>query len=270
MIKLSSVSKTFNPRSSNEVKALQNVSLTIGEGEFLTVVGTNGSGKSTLLNVVSGTTMVDSGSIFIDGKDVTKKSDFKRAHAVSRVFQNPFSGTAPEMTIAENLLIAYRRGRRRFPVITLTRSLRELFKQRVGELEMQLEDRLDQMIGTLSGGQRQAITLLMAVLQQPKVLLLDEHTAALDPKTASQVIALTERFISRHKLTAVMITHSMQQALDLGSTSIMMYKGAIIDTITAKEKRRLTVDDLLGKFADLRKKEKLTDELLEQLRNEYA
>jgi putative ABC transport system ATP-binding protein len=270
MIQIENVDKTFNAGTINEVRALQGVSLTVDAGDFVTVIGTNGSGKSTLFNVIAGTVLPDSGRIRIDGLDVTRRRDFERAALISRVFQNPFSGTAPDMSIAENLLLAHYRGRRRLPVISLNGRLLERFRGEVASLEMQLEGRLDNLIGTLSGGQRQALTLLMAVLNPPKVLLLDEHTAALDPKTAAQVIRLTRTFIDRGRLTTVMITHSMQQALELGNRTIMMYKGRVIDDIPEKEKRRLTVDDLLDKFADLRKREKLTDEVLEQLRREYA
>jgi putative ABC transport system ATP-binding protein len=269
MIELSNIHKRFNAHTVNEVYALKDVSLTIREGEFVTVIGTNGSGKSTLLNVLAGTALPDSGTITLAGKDITKSKDFQRAHAISRVFQNPFMGTAPDMTIAENLLLAYLRGERHYPRMGLNAERLTFFGQRVAELEMQLEERLDTIIGTLSGGQRQAISLLMAVVREPKVLLLDEHTAALDPKSAAQIINLTRTFVDRGSLTTLMVTHSMQQALDLGNRTIMMHQGQIIDDIPEKEKARLTVDDLLNKFAELRKTEKLTDEIIEQLRREY-
>lgn len=269
MIKLSGIHKKFNADTVNEVYALRDVSLEIGEGAFITVIGTNGSGKSTLLNMVAGTIFPDTGNIVVAGQDVTKKKEFERARAISRVFQNPFMGTAPDMTIAENLLLAYLRGERHYPKIGLNAKRLEFFRDRVKELEMQLEDRLDTIIGSLSGGQRQAVSLLMAVIREPKVLLLDEHTAALDPKSAAQVIKLTKAFIERGHLTTFMVTHSMQQALDLGDRTIMMHRGQIIDDIPKKEKAHLTVNDLLDKFADLRKAEKLTDEMIEQLRREY-
>jgi len=269
MIKLHRIHKRFNADTVNEVYALRDVSLEIGKGEFVTVIGTNGSGKSTLLNMVAGTFLPDSGSVMIAGKDVTKKKDFERARSIARVFQNPFMGTAPDMTIAENLLLAYLRGERHYPKIGLNAERLAFFRERVAELEMQLEERLYTVIGTLSGGQRQAVSLLMAVIREPQVLLLDEHTAALDPKSAAQVIKLTKSFIERGALTTFMVTHSMQQALDLGNRTIMMHQGQIIDDISKKEKGRLTVDDLLDKFAELRKSEKLTDEMIEQLRREY-
>jgi putative ABC transport system ATP-binding protein len=270
MIKLDKIDKRFNPDTINEVYALRNISLEIREGEFVTVIGTNGSGKSTLLNVVAGTILPDSGKILIAGNEVTYKRDFERAQYISRVFQNPFMGTAPDMSIAENLLLALLRGGKHYPKISLNTNLITYFKKEITQLEMQLEDRLDTVIGTLSGGQRQAVSLLMAVIKEPKVLLLDEHTAALDPKSASQVIKLTKMFIERGRLTTLMVTHSMQQALDLGTRMIMMHKGQIIDDIPENEKARLTVNDLLNKFADIRKKERLTEDVVEQLRREYV
>jgi len=270
MITISDLNITFNAGTINEVKALQDINLKINDGEFVTIIGTNGSGKTTLLNMIAGAVLPDTGKILIDGIDVTRKKDFRRAKYISRVFQNPFSGTAPEMTIAENLLLALHRGKRRLPKISLNHKMFSDFKSQVEALEMQLEDRLDNVIGSLSGGQRQALTLLMAVITQPKVLLLDEHTAALDPKAASQIIKLTKKFIEQGSLTSVMITHSMQQALELGTRTIMMYKGKIIDDISERDKKRLTVDDLLDKFAELRKREKLTEDIFDQLKREYA
>lgn len=269
MIEISGYHKTFNAGTLNEVYALRGIDLTIREGEFLTMIGTNGSGKSTLLNAIAGTFLPDSGTITISGKDVAKKADFQRARYISRVFQNPFTGTAPDMTIAENIHLAFMRGKPRFPVPGLTRERRDVYREEVRMLEMQLEDRLDNTIGTLSGGQRQALTLLMAVMNGPKVLLLDEHTAALDPKSASQVVALTERFIERYHLTTIMITHSMQQALELGTRTVLMHKGRIIEEIAEKDKKLLTTADLLDRFADLRKQEKLTVEMIEEMRREY-
>jgi len=249
---------------------LQNVHLNIKQGEFITIIGTNGSGKSTLLNAIAGTFLPDQGEIRIDGHEVTLKKDYQRAFYIARVFQNPFTGTAPEMTIAENLHMAYLRNKRCYPLLGLNDERIEQYRVELKQLEMQLETRLDTLIGSLSGGQRQAITLLMAAIAHPKVLLLDEHTAALDPKSAAQVIKLTKRFIEREQLTAVMVTHSMQQALDVGDRTIMMHKGQIIDDISREEKRRLSVNDLLEKFADLRKTEQLTDDMLVALRREYV
>ncbi len=269
MISITGFHKRFNPGTINEVYALRGVTLTINEGDFVTVIGTNGSGKSTLLNAISGSFLADTGTIEIAGEDVTSRKDFSRAKYLSRVFQNPFSGTAPDMTIAENLHMAWLRPRGKTTRMGLSSERMNIYREEVRQLEMQLEDRLDTVIGTLSGGQRQAITLLMAVITRPRVLLLDEHTAALDPKSAAQVIRLTKKFIERDSLTALMVTHSMQQALDLGNRTVMMNKGVVIDDIPLAEKRRLTVQDLLDKFAELRKSEQLTDDMLDRLREEY-
>ena len=269
MIAITDFHKRFNTGTINEVYALRGVTLTINEGDFVTVIGMNGSGKSTLLNAIAGSFLADSGTISVAGEDVTFRKDFSRAKYLSRVFQNPFSGSAPDMTIAENLHMAWLRPQGKNPRMGLTSERMNVYREEVRQLEMQLEDRLDTVIGTLSGGQRQAITLLMAVINRPRVLLLDEHTAALDPKSAAQVIRLTKKFIERDSLTAVMVTHSMQQALELGNRTVMMNKGVIIDDIPLAEKRRLTVQDLLDKFAELRKSEQLTDDMLNSLREEY-
>lgn len=269
MISIASFHKKFNEGSVNEVYALQGVELSIAAGEFVTIIGTNGSGKSTLLNAIAGVFLPDIGTIRIDGQDVTRKKDFERAKYVARVFQNPFMGTAPNLTIAENLHMAALRGQKTYPRLGLDLRKREEYQERIRALEMGLENRLDNRIGTLSGGQRQALTLLMAVMTTPKVLLLDEHTAALDPKSAGQVIKLTQFFVEQNQLTTVMITHSMRQALELGHRTIMMHRGRIIEDIPLKEKQRLTVDDLLDKFAELRRSEQLTEEMLEELRRAY-
>ncbi len=269
MIQITDFHKRFNAGTINEVYALKGIDLHVHTGDFITIIGTNGSGKSTLLNAVAGAFLPDVGAIAIAGKDVTFERDFERARYISRVFQNPYTGTAPGMTIAENLLMANLRGRAHYPRISLNKKLMTQFEKEASLLEMQLETRLDDVIGTLSGGQRQALTLLMAVIRQPKVLLLDEHTAALDPKSSAQVISLTRRFIEQGQLTTLMVTHSMQQALQLGTRTVMMHQGRIIEDISEREKPGLTVDDLLDKFAELRKREKLTDDIVEQLRREY-
>jgi len=269
MIRITDYHKTFNAASINEVYALRGIDLDIAQGEFLTIIGTNGSGKSTLLNAIAGTFLPDRGNIIINGKDVARDLEHRRARFISRVFQNPFMGTAPDMTIAENLHLAATRGKRRCPFFGLTAERLASYQEEVKMLEMQLEDRLNNTIGTLSGGQRQALTLLMAVLNGPKVLLLDEHTAALDPKSAAQVIKLTEKFIAQDNLTAVMVTHSMQQALELGTRTILMHKGQIIEEISGREKQFLTTSDLLDRFAELRKKERLTPEMIEEMRRNY-
>jgi putative tryptophan/tyrosine transport system ATP-binding protein len=269
VIKITALHKTFNPETPNEVYALRGVDLSVAQGEFVTLIGTNGSGKSTLLNAIAGTFLPDSGKIEINGEEVTRKRDHQRAKLVSRVFQNPFLGTSAGMRIAENLHMAYLRGKPFLPRVGLNHQRRDAYSEAVRSLEMQLEGRLDNVIGTLSGGQRQALTLLMAVLTSPKVLLLDEHTAALDPKSASQVIKLTREFVERSHLTAVMVTHSMHQALTLGDRTVMMHQGQVIDSVSNEEKRGLTVEDLLQKFAELRKAEKLTDDMMAELRREY-
>src|SRR5216117_102684 len=228
MLQLRDLSKTFFEGTPNEVRALKGVSLTLDEGSFVIVIGTNGSGKSTLLNAVAGGFFVDRGSIHLDGTDMTSWPEHRRASMIGRVFQNPFSGTAPSMSIAENLALAARRGRRRGLGWALRRSMRDEFRDRVRRLNMRLEERLDNPIGSLSGGQRQALTLLMASWLKPKLLLLDEHTAALDPKTADQVIRLTEEIVARDRLTTLMVTHSMLQASHLGDRLIMMYRGRVI------------------------------------------
>jgi len=270
MIRIVGVNKKFNSGSLDEVYALREINLEIREHEFVTVIGTNGSGKSTLLNAIAGTIFPDNGAIEIGGKPMTWKKDYQRAKYISRVFQNPFTGTAPDMTLAENLLMAWFRGRKRYPVISLNGKHKSFFRDQLSQLDMQLENRLDTVVKTLSGGQRQAVTLLMAVLKTPDVLLLDEHTAALDPKTAAQVIRLTQKFVTGHKLTALMVTHSMKQAIELGTRTLMMHHGRIIDDICEEEKKKLTTDDFYNKFEDIRKQEKLTPGLIETLKNQYV
>lgn len=269
MIQLQGLHKTFNPGTANAVYALRGVDLEMAPGDFVTVIGTNGSGKSTLLNAVAGSFLPDQGRIRIAGEELTRKPDFRRAHLVARVFQSPFMGTAPNMSIAENLLLAHLRGRPRYPNVTLDAGLRERLAERVRSLEMGLEGRLDNLIGSLSGGQRQALTLLMAVLREPKVLLLDEHTAALDPKSAAQVIRLTQAFVEAAGLTTLMVTHSMQQALSLGNRTVMMHQGQVVESLDMDDKRRMGVDDLLQRFTELRKREKLTDALCRELAGAY-
>jgi len=270
MIRLDTIHKKFNVGTINEVYALKGISLEVNQGDFITIIGTNGSGKSTLLNAVAGMFLPDTGSIMIAGEDVTRQGDHQRAKHIARVFQNPFMGTASEMTVAENLHMASLRGKKRFLKMGLNSQRVSKYRDEIALLEMQLEDRLDNVIGTLSGGQRQALTLLMAVINRPKVLLLDEHTAALDPKSAAQIIQLTRKFIERDAITTLMVTHSMQQALELGNRTIMMNKGRIIDDISKKEKQVFTVNDLLDKFAEVRKAERLTENMLEELRREYV
>lgn len=255
MLEILDVSETFHPHTPNEVRALQHVSLSIPTGSFVVVVGTNGSGKSTLLNAVAGTFLVDEGSIRLGDQDVTRWPEHLRASRIGRVFQNPFSGTAANLTIAENLALAARRGRSRGLSWALRPSLKSEIRDRVRQLNLGLEDRLENAIGSLSGGQRQALTLLMATWVRPELLLLDEHTAALDPKSADQVIALSESIIAQDKLTTLMVTHSMQQAAHLGDRLVMMHRGRVIHDVAGSHKRRLRPDDLLARFEEVRRSE---------------
>ena len=228
MLEIKNISKTFNPGTINEKRALTNVSLTLNDGDFVTVIGGNGAGKSTLLNAIAGVWPVDSGSISIDGQDVTGLPDYRRAKLIGRVFQDPMTGTAATMQIDENLALAKRRGRRRGLRWGVTQAERGEYRERLKLLNLGLEDRMTSKVGLLSGGQRQALTLLMATLQKPKLLLLDEHTAALDPKTAEKVLNATERIIDEDHLTALMITHNMRDAIAHGNRLIMMHEGHII------------------------------------------
>lgn len=251
MLVCKSLSKTFYPGTANERKALSNVSLNLRRGEFVVVIGGNGSGKSTLLNVVSGAIRSDEGRVFIDKKDVTFASEHKRATYIGRVFQDPMLGTAASMTIEENLALANRRGKRRGLGSGVTRAERALFKEMLKPLELGLEDRLTARVGLLSGGQRQALTLLMASLRDPKVLLLDEHTAALDPKTAAKVLEISLQLVREHNLTTLMVTHNMGDALKFGDRLIMMQEGRIVFETSGKEKQALTVADLVNRFVSV-------------------
>jgi putative ABC transport system ATP-binding protein len=270
MLEVTDVKKTFHPDTPNEVRALRGVTLAIERGSFVCVIGTNGSGKSTLLNAVAGAFLMDSGRIQLDGTDITRWPEHRRAKLIGRVFQDPFSGTAPSMTIAENLALAARRGRRRGLSWALTPSRRGKLREQVAAMGLNLEDRLNNPIGTLSGGQRQSLTLLMAGLMKPSLLLLDEHTAALDPKSADQVIRLTQEFINRDQLTTLMVTHSMQQAAFLGDRVIMMDRGQIAFDISGQAKRRLRPEDLLSRFEELRRANQLDESAAEMLRAQYV
>ena len=269
-LELAGVRKTFNPGTPNEVRALQGVSVSLAEASFTIVIGGNGSGKSTLLNAVAGNFMVDRGTIRLDGVDITSWPEHRRASLIGRVFQNPFSGTAPSMTVAENLALAARRGQRRGLSLALNARMRSEIRDRVRTLNMGLEDRLDNVIGSLSGGQRQALTLLMATWLKPSLLLLDEHTAALDPKTADQVIAVSEEIVRRDRLTTMMVTHSMQQAATLGDRLVMMHRGEVIHDFKGAEKRRLRAADLLARFEEVRRADQLDDSAAQMLRRLYV
>ncbi len=249
MLKIKGVHKTFNPGTINEKKALCGIDLTLEDGDFVTVIGGNGAGKSTLLNMITGVYPVDSGIIEIDGIDVTKLPEHKRAAYLGRVFQDPMTGTAADMQIDENLAIAARRGKKKTLRIGVTSKEKAQFKELLKKLDLGLETRLTSKVGLLSGGQRQAVTLLMATLKKPKLLLLDEHTAALDPQTASKVLNLTDELVSEDKITTIMITHNMKDAIKYGNRLIMMNNGEIIYDISGEEKKNLQVSDLLELFA---------------------
>lgn len=248
MLEVKNLYKTFNPGTITEKKALRGIDLTLNDGDFVTVIGGNGAGKSTLLNMISGVYECDSGSIILDGEDVTREKEHSRAKYLGRVFQDPMLGTASSMQIEENLALAYRRGKKRGLGWGITNKERELFKEQLKMLDLGLEERMNAKVGLLSGGQRQALTLLMATIQKPRLLLLDEHTAALDPKTAKKVLELTEYFIQRDKLTAFMVTHNMKDAIRYGNRLIMMMDGKIIYDVSGEEKKNLQVSDLLEKF----------------------
>lgn len=250
MLELKNISKTFNPGTINEKRALIGINLTLNEGDFVTVIGGNGAGKSTMLNAIAGVWPVDEGQILIDKVDVTGLPDFKRAAYVGRVFQDPMTGTAATMQIDENLALAARRGKGRGLRWAVTQTERESYKESLKILNLGLEERLTAKVGLLSGGQRQALTLLMATLQKPKLLLLDEHTAALDPKTAEKVLEATQAVIEKDHLTTLMVTHNMKDAIRLGNRLVMMSEGRIIYDVCGEEKKNLHVSDLLRKFEE--------------------
>ena len=262
MLELRELWKTFNAGTVNEKQALRGVSLTLQDGDFCTVIGGNGAGKSTMLNAVAGTFPVDSGSIVIGGTDVTRLPEHKRAKFIGRVFQDPMMGTAPTMQIEENLALAARRGQRRGLGWGITKAERAKYRDLLADLDLGLEDRLTSKVGLLSGGQRQALTLLMASLKRPKLLLLDEHTAALDPKTAAKVLDATERIVGRDHLTTLMITHNMKDAIVHGNRLIMMYDGKIVIDVSGEEKKKLTVPDLLALFSKVSGSDEADDKLL--------
>lgn len=262
MLEIKDIYKTFNPGTQTEKRALNGVSLTLNDGDFVTVIGGNGAGKSTTLNAVAGVWPVDSGSIILDGIDVTKLSEHKRAKYLGRVFQDPMTGTAATMSILENMAVAARRGKSRGLKWGVTNEEKELYMEQLKKIDLGLEDRLTSKVGLLSGGQRQALTLLMATIQKPKLLLLDEHTAALDPKTAKKVLTLTDEIIAENKLTAIMITHNMKDAIQYGNRLVMMHEGRIIYDVAGEEKKNLQVSDLLAKFGQASGGEFANDRML--------
>ena len=262
MREIKNVFKTFNAGTINEKRALNGVNLTLNDGDFVTVIGGNGAGKSTLMNAIAGVFGVDSGHIIIDGVDVTALPEYKRAQYIGRVFQDPMMGTAATMQIEENLALAARRGAKRTLRIGITKAEREAYREQLKILGLGLEARLTAKVGLLSGGQRQALTLLMATLKKPKLLLLDEHTAALDPKTAEKVLEATERIVAKDKLTTVMITHNMRDAIAHGNRLIMMYDGKILIDVSGEEKKNLTVEQLLSLFSKASGSSEADDKLL--------
>ena len=262
MLKLRNAKKVFNEDTINEKVALKEIDLQMNLGEFITVIGSNGAGKSTLLNVIAGNYQLTKGEVLIDDQNLTGIPDYNRAHLVSRVFQDPLQGTAASMTIAENLVLALKRNSKLNLSTGVTSERREIFKEELSILNLGLEDRLDDKVGLLSGGQRQALTLVMATIQEPSVLLLDEHTAALDPKTAQKIVTITKEIVSHHNLTTVMVTHDLDHALELGTRTIMMDNGNIVLDVEDEERKDMTIDDLLEKFAKVSGHELTNDRIL--------
>ena len=250
MLKIKIVSKTFNPGTVNEKKALNNINLEVHDGDFITIIGGNGAGKSTLMNMIAGVYPIDCGYIYLADKNISLLKEHQRAQMIGRVFQDPMLGTASDMAIQENLAMANRRGMKRGLRWGITKEEKEVFHKTLQRLGLGLEDRMTVKVGLLSGGQRQALTLLMATLKKPQLLLLDEHTAALDPRTAHKVLKITEEIVDEQKLTALMVTHNMQDAINIGNRLIMMHEGRIIYDVKGEEKKRLKVEDLLKKFEE--------------------
>ena len=262
MLEIKNIFKTFNPGTVNEKIALKGVSLTLNDGDFVTVIGGNGAGKSTMLNCVAGVFPVEDGQIFIDGVDVTALPEYKRAKFIGRVFQDPMMGTAATMQIEENLALAARRGKPRTLRPGITKAERDAYREQLKILGLGLEDRMTSKVGLLSGGQRQALTLLMATMTKPKLLLLDEHTAALDPKTAAKVLEVTQKVVEQNRLTTLMITHNMRDAITYGNRLIMMYDGKIVVDVSGEEKKKLTVEQLLNLFSQASGSDEADDKLL--------
>lgn len=264
MLQLVNVSKTFNAGTVNEKTALRHVSLNLKKGDFATIVGSNGAGKSTLFNAITGAFYTDSGAIILDGEDITFKKEHLRSRDIGHLFQDPLMGTAPHMSIEENMALAYLKAsyNRKHLFSSITRKEKDLFRENLKQLDMGLEDRMKNPVGLLSGGQRQALTLVMATMVTPKILLLDEHTAALDPATAEKVLELTKKIISERGLTCLMVTHNMHQALEVGNRTLMMYNGNIILDMEGEERSRMTVDDLLEQFKVQAGKELDNDRIL--------
>lgn len=262
MLSIKNVHKTFNKGTINEKIALNGLNLELAPGDFVTIIGGNGAGKSTMLNMVAGVYPIDIGTILLNDKDISDQPEYKRAYLLGRVFQDPMMGTATDMEIQENMAMAYRRGKQRFLNWGITKKEKELFKKKLITLDLGLEERLTSKVGLLSGGQRQALTLLMATLQKPNLLLLDEHTAALDPKTAKKVLELTEKIVAKDNLTTLMVTHNMKDAISIGNRLIMMHEGRIIYDVSGEEKKKLKVSDLLQKFEEVNGEDFANDRML--------
>lgn len=262
MLELQGITKIFNQGTVNEKTALNDLSLTLNDGDFVTVIGGNGAGKSTMLNAIAGVWKLNAGKILVDGEDITSKAEHRRAQYFGRVFQDPMLGTSADMQIVENLSLAYRRGKLRSLKWAITRAEKEFYKEQLKRFDLGLENRLTNKVGLLSGGQRQALTLLMATMKRPKMLLLDEHTAALDPKTAAKVLAITEEIVNEAQLTTLMITHNMRDAIRYGNRLIMMHEGKVIYDVSGEEKKNLTVEDLLKKFEQVSGHELDNDRML--------
>jgi len=262
MLRISRLTKIFFKGSANENIALKDINLNVATGDFVTIIGSNGAGKTTLLNLISGTYSPDEGKIGINGEDVSSLPEYKRARFIGRVFQNPLQGTASSLTIEENLAIASLKGKTKGLRFAVNRRIRKEFKDKLRALGLGLENRLQERVGLLSGGQRQALTILMATLTRPNLLLLDEHTASLDPRTAQKIISLTSEIVIQQKLTTLMVTHNMEEALEFGNRTIMMHEGEIVLDIQGEEKERMSVKDLLDKFSEVRKERLVEDKML--------
>ena len=262
MLEIKNVHKTFNKGTINEKKALNGVELKMEPGDFVTVIGGNGAGKSTMLNMIAGVYPIDQGTILLDDKDISDLPEYKRAYMLGRVFQDPMMGTASGMEIQENMAMAYRRGKRRGLSWGITKKEKKMFREKLASLDLGLEDRMTSKVGLLSGGQRQALTLLMATLKKPSLLLLDEYTAALDPKTAKKVLDLTEKIVANDNLTTLMVTHNMKDAINIGNRLVMMNEGRIIYDVSGEEKKKLKVADLLSKFEEVSGEDFANDRML--------
>ncbi len=262
MLEIKNVHKTFNKGTINEKKALNGVELKMEPGDFVTVIGGNGAGKSTMLNMIAGVYPIDQGTILLDDKDISDLPEYKRAYMLGRIFQDPMMGTASGMEIQENMAMAYRRGKRRGLSWGITKKEKKMFREKLASLDLGLEDRMTSKVGLLSGGQRQALTLLMATLKKPSLLLLDEHTAALDPKTAKKVLDLTEKIVAKDNLTTLMVTHNMKDAINIGNRLVMMNEGRIIYDVSGEEKKKLKVADLLSKFEEVSGEDFANDRML--------